>query len=60
MDCINGVRSNYERPNDVRPIRTRLRVVVQVSQQCLEILGHDAQLVWDSYHWHPDMTDGPR
>jgi len=42
MDCINGVRSNYERLNDARPTRTRLRVVVQVGQQRLEILGHDA------------------
>lgn len=51
MDCINGVRSNYEPPDDMRSTRTRLRFVVQVSQQCLEILGLDAHLVTTRGRW---------
>lgn len=57
MDCING----YEPPNDRRPpTRTRLRVVVQVSQQCLEILNLNAHLVWNGYHWRSGMIYIPR
>ena len=38
----------------------RLRVVVQVRQQRLEILNRDAQLDWDGYNRRLDIAESPR
>jgi hypothetical protein len=54
--CINRIRSIHER-YEGRLARTRLRVVIQVRQQRLEIFNRDAQLDWDDYNWGPNIVD---
>ena len=53
MDMIRAIHEWYEG----RLARTRLRVVVQVRQQHLEILNRDAQLDWDEYNGGPNIVN---
>ena|SRR6266576_359348 len=54
--CINRIRTIHERCEG-RLARTRLRVVIQVRQQHLEIFNRDAQLDWDDYNGGPNIVD---
>jgi len=53
--CMNRIRTIRER-YEGRLARTRLRVVIQVRQQRLEIFNRDAQLDWDDYNWGPNIV----
>ena len=46
---MNGMRG--------RLARTRLRVVIQVRQQRLEIFNRNAQLYWNDYNGGPSIVD---
>jgi len=54
--CISRIRTIHER-YEWRLARTRLRVVVQVRQEHLEILSRDAQLDGDDYNGGPSIVD---